>query len=77
MSATPYSQSDQVFVVMRGDPASDHAQTVEASVVLLKALWSQAAAEAEVARLNQTRNEHGQVYFWKAARLERHAVPQA
>jgi hypothetical protein len=43
----------------------------------LKALWSQAAAEVEVARLNQTVNDRGQIYFWKAARLERHAVPQA
>ena len=75
MTSTPFLHYDQVFVILRADPATNREAAPEAGVAVLKALWSQAAAEAEVARLNQPRREQHEVYFWKAARLERRAVP--
>ncbi len=42
---------------------------------MLKVLWSQAAAEAEVTRLNQPHRDQHAVYVWKAARLERRREP--
>lgn len=71
MNATPYLQYDQVFVILRVDPTATREGTPESGVGVLKALWSQAAAEAEVTRLNQPHRESHAVYFWKAARLER------
>lgn len=70
MTADGYSHHDRVFVILRIDTASIRERAPETAVALLKALWSQAAAEAEVVRLNQLNREHGNVYCWKAARLE-------
>ncbi len=62
---------DRVFVILRTDTSANQSKAPETAVTVLKALWSEAAAEAEVARLNQSAHEHGSVYFWKATRLER------
>ena len=62
---------DRVFVILRVDPSAGEARAPESTVTLLKAVWNEAAAEAEVARLNQLNREHGSVYCWKATRLER------
>lgn len=75
MTTTPFLRYDQVFVILRVDPTTGRDAAPESSVAVLKALWSQAAAEAEVTRLNQPRREQHGVYFWKAARLERCVVP--
>ena len=72
MTTTPYLNYDQVFVILRLDPTTG--REGEAGIGALKALWSQAAAEAEVARLNQPHRDQHAVYFWKAARLERRVV---
>ena len=64
---------DRVFVILRVDTSrssASPARAPESTVTVLKALWTEAAAEAEVARLNQLNREHGNVYFWKATRLE-------
>ena len=74
MTTNPYRQSDQVFVIVRVDTSASRESAPETSVALLKALWSEAAAEAEVVRLNQLNREPGKVCFWKAARLERRVV---
>jgi len=71
MTTTPYLHYDQVFVILRLDPTAGRDGATEAGVGVLKALWSQEAAEAEVARLNQPHRDQHAVYFWKAARLER------
>ena len=61
---------DRVFVILRTDTSANQSKAPETAVTVLKALWSEAAAEAEVTRLNQSAHEHGSVYFWKATRLE-------
>lgn len=71
---TSFLQYDQVFVILRFDPTASGEGAPETGVGVLKALWSQAAAEAEVARLNQSTHELETRYFWKAARLERRRV---
>ena len=71
MRADPFPQYDQVFVILRVDTASARERSPEAALALVKALWSAAAAEAEVVRLNQAGHDTGSVYFWKATRLER------
>jgi hypothetical protein len=71
MTASPYLRYDQVFVILRVNTSADQTSAPEAGVALLKALWSEAAAEAEVERLNQSNRERENVYFWKATRLER------
>jgi hypothetical protein len=71
MTTTPYLQYDQVFVILRVDPTAGRDGAPESSVGVLKAFWTQAAAETEVARLNQPHRDQHAVYFWKAARLER------
>jgi hypothetical protein len=71
VTTTPYLQYDQVFVILRVDPTAGRDGAPESGVGVLKALWSQGAAEAEVARLNQPHRDQRAVYFWKAARLER------
>ena len=75
MTSSPYAEHDQVFVILRVDTAASRARAPETAVTVLKALWSAAAAEAEVARLNQLNRAPGTVCFWKAARLERRLVP--
>jgi hypothetical protein len=74
MTTLPYLQYDQVFVILRLDPTASRERAPERGVGLLKALWSQAAAEAEVARLNQPHRDQHAVYCWKAARLARCAA---
>ena len=71
MTTTPYLTYDQVFVILRQDPPEGREGHGESRVHVLKALWSQAAAEQEVARLNEPHRDQGSVYSWKAARLER------
>ena len=71
MTTIPYLQYDQVFVILRVGPTAGREGAPESGVGVLKALWSQAEAEAEVARLNQPHRDQHAVYFWKAARLER------
>ena len=71
MTTSPYLEYDQVFVILRVDPTAGREGAPETGVGVLKALWSQAAADAEVARLNQPHREQRTVYFWKAARLAR------
>jgi hypothetical protein len=66
---------DRVFVIMRVDASPRREQAPETAVALLKALWSETAAEAEVVRLNQPNRERGTLYFWKATRLERRLAP--
>ncbi|MGH2583484.1 MAG: hypothetical protein ACRDJE_01065 [Dehalococcoidia bacterium] len=51
MTASPYLYYDQVFVILRVDTSADQERAPGAGVALLKALWSEAAAEAEVERL--------------------------
>ena len=71
MTSSPYAEHDQVFVILRADTSASRERAPATAVALLKALWSAAAAEAEVARLTELNREPGNVYFWKAARLER------
>jgi hypothetical protein len=71
MTTLPYLHDDQVFVILRLDPTASRQGGPEAGVGVLKALWSQAAAEAEVARLNQPHRDQHALYCWKAARLAR------
>ncbi len=75
MTTTAYSQYDQVFVILRLDPPIARQGTRGSGVGVLKVLWSQAAAEAEVIRLNQPHRDQHAVYVWKAARLERRPEP--
>jgi hypothetical protein len=75
MTTVPYLHYDQVYVILRVDPAASQEGAPETGIGVLKAFWSQAAAEIEVARLNQPHRDQHAVYFWKAARLERRAVP--
>ena len=70
MAADPYQAYDRVFVIIRLEAAPTQQPATTASVIVLKALWSEAAAEAEVQRLNQGAQDGAQ-YVWKAARLER------
>lgn len=74
MTTQPYAHYDQVFVIMRTDASPTREQTAEAGINLVKALWTHAEAETEVARLNQSSHDAGSVYFWKAVRLERRAA---
>ncbi len=71
MTTTTFLQSDQVFVILRLNPPTTRESTPGSRVGVLKVLWSEAAAEAEVARLNQPHRDQHAVYIWKAARLER------
>lgn len=75
MTTTPFLEYDQVFVILRLDATASREGGPETGIGVLKALWSQAAAEEEVARLNQPHRDQHAVYFWKAARLQRRAVP--
>ena len=75
MLATPYVTYDQVFVILRLEPPTTREGTPGSGVGVLKVLWSEAAAEAEVARLNQPHRDQHAVYVWKAARLERRREP--
>jgi hypothetical protein len=68
---TPYPHYDQVFVILRLRPPSSREGAPESGIGVLKVLWSEAAAEAEVARLNQGAHAREMTYCWKAARLER------
>lgn len=74
---TPNSAAtyERVFVILRVDAAARRERAPEHAVALLKALWSEAEAEAEVARLNQGNREQENVYCWKATRLERRLAP--
>lgn len=74
MTTQTYQQYDQVYVIIRVDTSVSRERAPESAVALLKALWTEAEAEAEVARLNQPNREQGYVYFWKAARLGRQLV---
>jgi hypothetical protein len=65
---------DRVFVILRVDTPSLRERGPETAVAVLKALWSEADAEAEVERLNRGNREHGSLYCWKAARLERRSA---
>ena len=69
MSTTTFLQYDQVFVILRLDPPTTRESTPGSGVGVLKVLWSEAAAEAEVTRLNQPHRDQHAVYVWKAARL--------
>ena len=75
MLTTPYVTYDQVFVILRLAPPTTREGTPGSGVGVLKVLWSEAAAEAEVARLNQPHRDQHAVYVWKAARLERRREP--
>ncbi len=75
MAADPYISYDRVFVIIRVDTSPGRAGAPETAIALTKALWSEAAAETEVARLNQLNREPGNVYFWKATRVERQPTP--
>ena len=75
MLTTPYVTYDQVFVILRLEPPTTREGTPGNGVGVLKVLWSEAAAEAEVARLNQPHRDQHAVYVWKAARLERRREP--
>lgn len=66
-----HKKYDQVFVILRSVLSSGREVSPEASVAVVKALWSQEAADDEIARLNQPHPESRATYFWKAARLER------
>ncbi len=77
MRADPFPQYDQVFVILRVDTASARERSPEAALALVKALWSAAAAEAEVERLTQAGHGAGTVYFWKSTRLERRVAQAA
>jgi hypothetical protein len=66
---------DRVFVILRVDASPRGEGSPETAVAVLKALWSEADAEAEVERLNRGSHERGSVYCWKAARLERRSAP--
>lgn len=70
MTTSPYTHSDQVFVIIRTDAVPAGA-IPEISIHLVKALWTHADAETEVARLNQSSHDAGSIYFWKAVRLRR------
>jgi hypothetical protein len=74
ITSYPYPQYDEVFVIIRVEAAPDRPRTPESSVGLVKALWSAAAAEAEVVRLNQSQRAPDTRYVWKAARLARRPV---
>ncbi len=74
MMTEPTMAYDRVFVILRVDTSPSRERVPEAAVALLKALWSEAAADAEVERLNRGNREHGSLYFWKATRLERRPV---
>ncbi len=71
MTVNPSVTYEQVFVILRVDTTASRVGAPETAVSVLKALWSEAAAEAEVARLNQPSREPGYAYFWKSARVER------
>ena len=71
MTSVPYLSYDQVFVILRVDPPDGREGGGDSGVHLLKALWSQAAAEDEVVRLNEPHRDQGAAYSWKAARLAR------
>ena len=75
MSSNPAVTYEQVFVILRVDTTTSRVGAPETAVAVLKALWSEAAAEAEVARLNQPSREPGYAYFWKSARVERRLAP--
>lgn len=75
ITSYPYPQYDEVFVIIRVETAPDRPRTPETSFGLVKALWSAAAAEAEVLRLNQSQRAPDTRYVWKAARLARRPVP--
>ncbi len=75
MLTTPYVTYDQVFVILRLEPPTTREGAPGSGVGVLKVLWSEAAAEAEVARLNQPHRDQHAVYVWKAARLERRREP--
>ena len=71
MTVNPAVTYEQVFVILRVDTTASRVGAPAPAVSVLKALWSEAAAEAEVARLNQPSREPGYAYFWKSARVER------
>ena len=75
MTVDPFVTYEQVFVILRVDTTASRVGALETAVSVLKALWSEAAAEAEVARLNQPNREPGYTYFWKSARVERRLAP--
>lgn len=44
---------------------------LESRITVLKVVWTQEMAEAEVARLNELNGAKNSVYFWNLTRLER------
>ena len=75
MQSTPYVTYDAVFVILRCDPPTTREGTPGTGVGVVKVLWSQSAAEAEVTRLNQPHRDQHAVYVWKVGRLERRREP--
>ena len=77
MPSNPYAAAESVFVILHVERTSDPAAAPERTVRVLKALWSAAAADAEVERLNQASPERTGGYCWKVARLPQHPAPAA
>jgi hypothetical protein len=73
-AARPDQSHGQVFVILRVT-APAGGGLPESAVGVVKAVWSATEAEAEAQRLNQTKRTDGSIYFWKAARLNRAAMP--
>ena len=73
VAATAHSGYERVFVILRCNTTNRQAETAAATVDLVKAVWTEEAADAEVARLNRSGGARGSTYSWKATRLESRA----
>jgi hypothetical protein len=74
VAIAPY---ERVFVILRADTSAGRADAPAAAVSVLKAYWTESEAEAEVVRLNDSKHQPEQVYFWKSARIERRVAAAA
>jgi hypothetical protein len=67
----PNLKYDHAFAIVRVDGNIDNREEPSNLIVVKKVVWSEEAAESEVARLNRLNADKGCVYFWTITRVER------
>jgi hypothetical protein len=72
----PNLKHDHVFVIVRIDRYASIATSIESSITVVKAVWTEERAQSEVARLNNLQTGNGSTYLWQVTRLERRSEEQ-
>jgi hypothetical protein len=67
----PNAKYEHVFAIVRLDSGAAGGTLPDKDLITVKkVVWTQAAAEQEVARLNQLNAGKGCLYYWQITRLE-------